>query len=156
MTIWKVWTYIVLCFTDKNVLALSIDSEAAVFPQTVPANEVKLNVTFFSCSASQYLLGCQLFRNWWLEIVTRVTMLPFPLSLVTKPIIDDKFGIIKTRFFSSVIHYTKCHMDHVRARSSLLVGTHYLSHLSLDKMATISQTTVSNVFSWMKRFLFWF
>ena len=30
-----------------------------------------------------------------------------------------------------------------------------LTHLPLDKMAAISQTTFSNAFSWMKSFVFW-
>ena len=31
-----------------------------------------------------------------------------------------------------------------------------LTHLPLDKMTTISQTTFWNAFSWMKRFVFWY
>ena len=31
-----------------------------------------------------------------------------------------------------------------------------LTHLPLDKMVAISQTTFSNAFSWMKSFVFWF
>ena len=31
-----------------------------------------------------------------------------------------------------------------------------LTHLPLNKMAAISQTTFSNAFSWMKSFIFWF
>ena len=40
---------------------------------------------------------------------------------------------------------------------SLVLLSYYwcsLTHLTLDKMAAISQTTFSNVFSWMKRFVF--
>ena len=32
----------------------------------------------------------------------------------------------------------------------------YLTHLPLNKMASISQTIFSNAFSWMKSFVFWF
>ena len=39
---------------------------------------------------------------------------------------------------------------HVNLKS----GLHLLSHLPLDKMAAISQTTFSNAFSWMKSFVF--
>ena len=35
-------------------------------------------------------------------------------------------------------------------------GSNELTHLPLDKMATISQMTFSNAFSWMKSFIFWF
>ena len=35
-------------------------------------------------------------------------------------------------------------------------GPLVLTHLPLDKMAAISQTTFSNAFSWMKSFVFWF
>ena len=40
-------------------------------------------------------------------------------------------------------------------RTSLLTWIN-LTHLPLNKMATISQTTFSSAFSWMKRFVFWF
>ena len=35
-------------------------------------------------------------------------------------------------------------------------GMHDLTHIPLDKMPTISQTTFSNAFSWTKSFVFWF
>ena len=37
--------------------------------------------------------------------------------------------------------------------SELMTGL--INHLTLDKMATISQTVFSAAFSWMKRFVFW-
>ena len=43
------------------------------------------------------------------------------------------------------------------AKTMPLNSTAYcLTHLPLDKMVTVSQTTVSNAFSWMKGFVFWF
>ena len=36
------------------------------------------------------------------------------------------------------------------------LGSSTLTHLPLDNMATISQTTFSNAFSWMNYFVFWF
>ena len=40
-------------------------------------------------------------------------------------------------YFSGYLAVNKCHLD-------------WLTHLPLDKMATISQAAVSNAFSWMK------
>ena len=42
------------------------------------------------------------------------------------------------------------------ASASALSERGCLTHLSLDKMAAISQTIRSNAFSWMKTFVFWF
>ena len=69
--------------------------------------------------------------------------IPFTPSVVTKW--HDRH-----RYLS--IH----HVPYLMSLSSPRHCSKTLNHLSLYKMATISQTTFSNAFSWMKSFVFWF
>ena len=51
----------------------------------------------------------------------------------------------------------KMHLRQLSAKwQSLWFSLHAITHLSLDKMAAISQTPFSHVFSWMKSLAFWF
>ena len=61
-----------------------------------------------------------------------------------------KLNMTKPRLILRIIH---CRPDWTS--NNIISLCPVLTHLSLDKMADISQTTFSNEFSWMKSFVFW-
>ena len=62
-------------------------------------------------------------------------------------------------FYISIFCTDTCHkqpLGEVLHSVEICFVTSLLNSYPLHKMATISQTTFSSIFSWMKRFVFWF
>ena len=59
-------------------------------------------------------------------------------------------------FFEATCHYLNQCLPNLITPYIASLGAIELTHLPLDKMATISQMTDSNAFSWIKTFVFWF
>ena len=102
------------------------------------------------------LSWCQLCPHWWHHRLQTVT---------------TKLASWHLSVFSEIAQqWCKWNVDHTSNSQQTLQALplwvnygaysgeidHVLTHLPLDKMATILKRTFSNTFSWMKSFVFWF
>ena len=100
------------------------------------AHVLEIIIPFGSGSGTVYL------KTWWLiSMVAFSYILCIRLTRLVVNVIVNRIDIQEMSAQRSVVQY-----------AMILVFTHW----GRDKMATIFQTTFSNVFSFIERFVFWF